>query len=692
MLYYLYKMELTEQMDLGAMKGQMGQMDQMGQMGQMDLGAMKGQMGQMDLGAMKGQMGQMGQMPKGVEQIKDVLKIFDIFKPENLNNIISKLRMINPSKFDKIEELKDIGKKKKFELVKLKYVAKFINSLNESDINKFITSLSSNIMGKKKNVKGNLPLNDLGLGNSMQIDMYTIKDITSILIDINDEMYNLIQDFVNDQIKFVKKAQNLGNMSEAIDVRLIPKLLNILDQLSIANLNKILMIATTKFGVVIPVSGFEIKLLVKSLKIIFPLKNQSKLTSNIKNEMRYLVSTNNLRNENQGSIDKFKRVLKDKNTSNILSTIILSKNQISEDLKKNKESSLLIILLINAFYLTHNIKLLDLDKMKKIYALERKKNPNVTLKDVKERYKKEIISIYNKFLYTKGFIILLSKCALDYYHEKNDVKFFNILFHIIYSFKTSNNQLNIYHSDFDYELYLKSIENPIFKESVKEYNLENEFIEVCKIIFKNNSLTLNNIISFIYKIFKENKDKSSLLEINNLNNDLKFNDFFNKIMKKQYYLYISENDVSTLRLNKSINISKPLYFSLHQVSLSEYNSVNKFILRTNLNKSSTNILNENSENETENENNGNNVIYTKEELNGLIKLIKKRMYNNSEINKLIRNKNKDIYNSYELINKIKDLHKFELFILIIFKTFYKNIFDLLTKNVNPLAKEALTKV
>ncbi len=670
--------QIPEGMNMKGMQNQMKGMNMRGMQNQMKGMNMKGMQNQMKGMNMKGMQNQMGQMPEGMDKLKDIMKIFDIFKPNNLNEFISKLRNINRIKFDAIEELKDIEKKKKFDLVKLKYVAKFVNSLEEKDIHIFIKSLAP----LPKQSTKNIPLNSMDLGNSMNLDIYTIKDITSIFIDINDEMYKLIQDLVNDQIKLVKKAQNQGNMSEGIDVRLIPKLLNILDQLTMANLDKIINIATTKFGIVIPVRGFQIKVLVKSLKIVFPLKNQAKLTSNVKNDMRYLVSANNLSNKNKGALDQFKRKLRSKDFINLLSTPLLKYDQITDTLKENKNISLLIILLINSFYLTHNIKLFDIDKIKNIYAIERKRKPNIQLEDVKKDLKNKIIIIYRNFIYTKGFIILLSKLALNYYyHTKDNMKFFNILFHIIYSFNESNEKLNIYHPNFDYELYINYIKNPDF---VENYNLESNFENVCKRIF--NVSSINDLSNHIYEIFKKNKSKSSILELNHMKSYKDFNHFFTNIMEKKYVVYIFNNEVSTLRLNKNINITKPLYFSLHELSLSEYNRVNKFILRSNLNQTK-NILNENNIN-----NSNSNVQYTKEELNSLIQIIKKKMYNNDEINKIIRNKNKSIYNSFELIDKVKDLYKFEAFILILFKSQYTNIFHLLTEQLDPLAKEALTKI
>ena len=457
-----------------------------GQMKNINMSGLQGQMKNINMSGLQGQI----EMPEGFDQIKDIVKIFDIFKVEKLNDIIGKLRSINRIKFDSIEELKDIDKKK-LELVKLKYIAKFVNSLEENDIQKFISKLA--LPRVKEDISENPALNSIGLENSMNLDIYTIKDITSIFMDINDDMYNLIQDFVNDQIKFVKKGQNQGNMSEAVDVRLIPKLLNILDQLSIVNLNKIINMATTKFGIAIPISGFQIKIVVKSLKIIFPLKNQAKLTSNIKNDMRYLITTNDLRDENKGAIDKFKNKLKEKEVIKRLSTSLLKYNQISENLKNHKELCLLVILLINTFYLTHNIKLFDIDKIKRIYGLKRRVNPNIRLEDVKKEVKSQIISIYRRFIYTKGFILLLSKYALDYYYDsKSTIKFFHILFHIIYSFNESNNSLNIYHREFNYEYYLKNIKSETFKTKIKNYNLEDNFIKLCKIILndKNNSLII----------------------------------------------------------------------------------------------------------------------------------------------------------------------------------------------------------
>ncbi len=706
---------------------QMGQQPQLSQLGQMgNLGALQGQMGQMgNLGALQGQMGQSGDVTEASDKIKQLegfVKIFDIFKPENLNNMIAKLRLINPSKFDAIEELKGLDKKKKFELVKLKYVAKFVNSLEENDINKFIKSLSSSLPLAEGGTSN--PLESMGLSNSMGLDMYTIKDVTSIFIDINDEMYNLIQDFVNDQVKFVKKAQNQGDFTEAIDVRLIPKLLNILDQLSISNLDKIINLATTKFGVAIPIRGFQIKLLVKSLRIIFPLKNQAKLTNNIKNEMRSFVIFNDLSNENKGAINQFKRKLKEKEVINLLSVSLLKNNQISNNLKNNKNICLLLILLINSFYLTHNIKLFDIDKIKSIYGAQRKVSPNISIEEIKKKLKSQIISIYRRFIYTKGLIILLSKYALDYYsNPKYNNRFYNILFHIVYSFNQSNSALNIYHQDFDYKLYLKSIQSDAFKSQIASYNLEENVTNLYKLILDNADdlgaatlrtegsskveLKLEDITYNIYKtVFKNKKYKNSILKLNaeipkfrtaNVSNNQHkyegFINFFNKIMKKKYVAYISDHnqDVSKLRLNKSVNITQPIYFSLHELKLSDYNRVNKFILRANLNV--TNELSKSNEENEENENNNQaRVKYTKEELNKLTKLIKKKMYNNSELNKLIRNKNNSIYNSSKLIEKMKDLYTFEAFILIIFKGYYKNIFNLLTQYLDPLAKDALTKV
>ncbi len=733
--------QMPKGMNLGALQGKMGQMNLgalQGQMGQMNLGALQSKMGQMNLGALQGQMpkgmnlgalqgqmpkgmnvgalqgqmpkgmnvgalqgqmpkgmnvgalqGEVSEMPEGVDQIKDLMKIFDIFKPENINNIIAKLRMINNKKFNSINELINIGISKKFQLVKLKYVAKFVNSLEEEDINKFIASLTSSLPVPKVNgVNPNNALHSMGLGNSMNIDMYTIKDITSIFMDINDEMYNLIQDLVNDQIKLVKKAQKMGMMTEGIDVRLIPKLLNILDQLSMANLDKIINLATTKFGVAIPVRGFQIKLLVKSLKIVFPLKNQAKLTNNIKDEMRTFIIFNDLSNENKGAINQFKRKLKEKEFINKLSAPLLKNNQISDNLKSHKSICLLLILLINSFYLTHNIKLFDIDKIKSIYGAQRKSNPNITLEDVKKKLKSQIVDIYKRFLFTKGIILLLSKYALEYYSEpKYNHRFYNILFHMVYSLNQTNNVLNIYHPEFDYQIYLKSIQSETFKKNIQSYDLESNVENIYKIILNNHSLKLNNVMNTIYENVFKNKDyKSTILESNRFHTS-SFIDFFNKIIKKKYIAYVSDENVSTLRINRSVNITQPVYFSLHELSLYDYNRVNKFILRANLD-----LVNENEENEENENNNQARVKYTKEELNELTALIKKKMYNNSELNKIIRNKNNSIYNSVELINKMKDLYKFEAFILLIFKSYYTNIFNLLTQYLVPLAKNTLTKI
>ena len=69
-----------------------------------------------------------------------------------------------------------------------------------------------------------------------------------------------------------------------------------------------------------------------------------------------------------------------------------------------------------------------------------------------------------------------------------------------------------------------------------------------------------------------------------------------------------------------------------------------------------------------------------------------RMHRRMSLKVLTPNEMYNLYNSSKIIEKMKDLYTFEAFLLLIFKNYYKNIFNLLTQYLDPLAKEALTKV
>jgi hypothetical protein len=660
-----------------------------------------------------------GQSMGQFDQIKDIAKIFDIFKPDLLKVILKNVRNINPKKFDKIPELKQLTSAHKIRLKYLKYIAKYVNVLNKNDINLFIKNFMKNFtknLGVKvpsqlgnSNLMGNMMGNSGPSMPSPGLDLYIVKDISGIIMDIDESMFNLIELFVHDQIKFAKKAMNEGNVSEAIDVKMIPKLLVILDQLSISNIEKILNILKNNFGIIIPLGGFAFKGIIKSLKILFPYK-EAKLTNNIKDQLRYLLTLEDIKSdEERGNIEKYRNHLKKNPTYETLSNYPYKlRREVSLNLVKRKDVCLLFVLLITSFYLTHNPKLLDKDKLKA--KTKEFQKMGINAETVKEMIRKRGVEIYKQFVNSKGVLLLLTKLALKYYHNsRDDIKFMNICYHIFHSFYTENQSMNIFNPYFDLNKYLLKIQ----EESIKEngFIMESYLLNISKIFF-GKVTSIENILDQIYiDVFKKQSMKLKLINMTQ-NSEVEFIKLLQKILNRNYYAYISNTsntNVSQLRMYNNINVAKPTFFSIHKLKISDYETINKFILRANLSSTKTNSRsNSNNEvrwsnsNRSSNSNStGNNIEYTKEDLERIIDLIKKKMSNNSELNKHIRNTIPNIYNSDPLIEKLKNIYQFEVFILLIYKKYYSNIFSFITskiftnstqKSINPTNLNILTKI
>jgi hypothetical protein len=197
---------------------------------------------------------------------------------------------------------------------------------------------------------------------------------------------------------------------------------------------------------------------------------------------------------------------------------------------------------------------------------------------------------------------------------------------------------------------------------------------------------VEELIPKVYQtIFQKKKSLHTLLFQNQKINELDdFLQFYQTLFKNQYYVYISNSmleNISQLRMGRNINISKPLYFSIHQMKLSEYEPINRFLLRAKSN-----------EDKGENQNQNEETRYTQEELNQIIQIIQKRLYQNEELNKTIRTNKTNLQNSSALISKLKNLHRFELFLLLVYKTYQKQIFTLHSSFMHPRAKNILTLI
>jgi hypothetical protein len=247
--------------------------------------------------------------------------------------------------------------------------------------------------------------------------------------------------------------------------------------------------------------------------------------------------------------------------------------------------------------------------------------------------------------------------------------------------------MNIFNPYFDLNKYLLKIQ----EEGIKKdgFELESTILYISKIFF-GNITSIENILHQIYiDVFKKQSMKLKLINMSQ-NSEVEFIKLLQKLLNRNYYAYISNTsstNVSQLRMYNNINVAKPTFFSIHKLKISDYETINKFILRANLSSTKTNSTsNSNNEvrwsnsNHSSNSNsNGSNIEYTKEDLERIIDLIKKKMTNNSELNKHIRNTTPNIYNSDPLIEKLKNIYQFEVFILLIYKKYYSNIFSFMTK-------------
>ncbi len=653
---------------LSSMAGQSGM--NMGQLSSMSsMSQLAGQSG-MNMGKMSDQSGMNMAQSSEFDKIKDVSKIFDLFKPVMLDMV---LKSVQKSGFEEFKDMKTL------KLRDLKRISRFIYMRDESDIQRFLSNFAKSF-GANINVSF---ISEMMNGNSMD-GLYMIKDICSILMELSDEMYDSIESFVKDQIKMVKKAMNEGKMTNAIDVKLIPKLLHILDQLSIANMDKMINIATTKFELEIPVNGFQMKALLKGLKIIFPLKKTAKMTEDIKDEMRYLLGMNDIKSdESKIGIEKFKALLQKEDTLLTLSNYpYQSYREVEANVISQKNTLLILLLLIQSFYITHNPKLYDKDELKKHIKEVRKTNPTATEEQIKMEIQQNAIYLYEEFIYQKGMILAFAKLALHYYTKPRSIHhFMNIFYHFFRVLRDPKIIRNLAN-------YITETKTKKSRKDIDLYTITNE---MCISIF---GVEAKSVIEQIYMdVFANSNVKAKLVRMSRTKSEFVSN--YQSLLSYPYYVYISntfQNNVSQLRMNqnKSINITRPTYFSIHELKLSEYEALNKFILRAKFNNTNKNSNKKKSENENENQ----NQMYTKEDLNRILDLMEKRMYQNEELNKYVRNKDPHIYNSRELIAKMKHIYKFEVFLLLVYKKYQKKINTRIYQTLfpNPYAPKIFTLI
>ncbi len=626
------------------------------------------------LSSMAGQSGMNMSQSSEFDKIKDVSKIFDLFKPAMLDMV---LKSVQKSGFEEFKDMKTL------KLRDLKRISRFIYMRDESDIQRFLSNFAKSF-GANINTSF---ISEMMNGNSMD-GLYMIKDICSILMELSDEMYDSIESFVKDQIKMVKKAMNEGKMTNAIDVKLIPKLLHILDQLSIANMDKMINIATTKFELEIPVNGFQMKALLKGLKIIFPLKKTAKMTEDIKDEMRYLLGMNDIKSdESKIGIEKFKALLQKEDTLLTLSNYpYQSYREVEANVISQKNTLLILLLLIQSFYITHNPKLYDKDELKKHIKEVRKANPTATEEQIKMEIQQNAIYLYEEFIYQKGMILAFAKLALHYYTKPRSIHhFMNIFYHFFRVLRDPKIIRNLAN-------YITETKTKKSRKDIDLYTITNE---MCISIF---GVEAKSVIEQIYMdVFANSNVKAKLVRMSRTKSEFVSN--YQSLLSYPYYVYISntfQNNVSQLRMNqnKSINITRPTYFSIHELKLSEYEALNKFILRAKFNNTNKNSNKKKSENENENENENKNQMYTKEDLNRILEVMEKRMYQNEELNKYVRNKDPHIYNSRELIAKMKHIYKFEVFLLLVYKKYQKKINTRIYQTLfpNPYAPKIFTLI
>ncbi len=653
----------------------------------------------------EGGMEQMGLNNEKLSQIKGMFSLFAIFDDNNLYNIIQNVYKVDSERFERkfrkdmnmFKEL-DETKMKTFDLIYCKKIASYMLwNFWSDDYKQFIHNVEcmdekkddkKSIFGKIfKKYKCKKKKQIFFLSKKIDLDKYAVKQIARIFYHLTDDFFTLIRKLLNKMEDLKQRSiQNGIQPPEDFilpeDTKMIGLFILILDQFSIWNLDRILDLARKTFKIEIPssIGGGKLKLIIKALKIIFPYDENAKLKSlktnlsnEAKDELRTTYSVRNMRNSKQTSFSQFVSKIRDeKYSKQIMEFPFTKNNEIDESLRGDyKIIPLLLLMMLQTYYVTHIPKNPDKDEFKK--WISKKKNSKMYISsvrsydDLKNIVRGYGINIYELYIYQKSMIFMCIKYMLEHYKDNNVKSYYNVYFHFLYSFFNNELIFSFFNKEFNFNHYFDDMKESLEKngnnrsgELLVEYN--NNLI---KMLF-GNEIDIKSKYDFytiiFNKTFEKNPELLKFFDFKNGLNSSTFGGYLENMIENKVKIYIANtfyNNIELLRYGRNINLSKPTYYSIHQIKFGKNGLLNQVIMNT--------VLNENNKKQPEND------VISKNKLNKLIKNVRKEIYDTNGLEVQIKEINKLISNSEPLQKKMQELYLFEILLMLLYKRYSKTI-------------------
>jgi hypothetical protein len=431
---------------------------------------------------------------------------------------------------------------------------------------------------------------------------------------------------------------------------------------------------------------------------------------------------------------------------------------IPEAWRANPSKVMILLFMLQSFYLTHFPKQIDTDRLPKLLPrlrfddfsdqsarrakidLETNKSiiqysgkpggnggngsgKSMNIPTKKKKLAEKSGVIYAEFVQAKAMITLFTKYTLKYFYllgddPKNQARFWNLFIHLIYGLFSPKPETNFLDRGFKIgEFQVKGKESiKLPSEDGDKATFELELNPPGRVIALNeamNQLTMmifgpsagNGGADLVTQIYEEvwagdaGKAKRELLQLSE-NSSANFITFFKKLFGRKYMMYLAQGNLDNIGrfagITSKIPMQKPSFYSIHKLRLGseEATRFNSLLLRTKWNEVSGGTP------ENKNKLNNYQVIkgknrekrYNAETQKQVIAQMREKMTNENRIAQNIRKNNNAFVWTEGMGPRFKEGLELEIFLLLTYKKYLRNIFRLLTSHMDPLAVEILAKV
>ncbi len=540
-------------------------------------------------------------------------------------------------------------------------------------------------------------------------------------------------------------VENEGNEDREEDARGVQEriynFLDMINELSIFQLDLLVVIARRSFSVPIPpnIGGLKFKAVIMGLMIIFKPRGfgkivKEKLSGAERDMLRIPLGENDiketaLRLRLSRLLDPKSQLalIKKCETGPIKSAADLERI-VPESWRANPDKVLMIVFMLQSFYVTHFPKQLDTDRLPKLLPRLRfdpsngksiiqysgkppKENGNggngttMNVPTKKKKIAEKSGVIYAQFIQAKALITLFTKYILKYYYlleggkDSPKFRFWNLFIHLTRGLFTETSELNFLDRGFQMAKFQEM-------ESENNSNISTQMDQLAAGIFgsflgQGMGTGSGNIITQIYdEVWKgdQGEAKRELLRMSE-NSPENFMAFFKKLFGRKYMVYLAEGDVNNIGrfggITSRVNLQKPSFYSIHKLRLGteEAARFNSLLLRTKWNGNAGGNKNKNTLNNYQIIKGKNREKrYNAETKKQLIAQMLEKMANENQIAGNIKKNNASFVWTEGMGPKMKQGLELEIFILLTYKKYLRNIFRLLTSRMDPLAVEVLAKV